>query len=126
MSLFNRTPVRRAQVPSTGADWPRDKDKLKLSLLDKIKIAQTARRVLNSIPKPMKINGSWKTSLFGASGLITIVFNVASMLMDEDPNTNPDWSVMLPLLMTSIGALFAKDSNVSNAQNPKTVAEKVE
>lgn len=119
-----KIPTRRAQVPGTDHDWPLAPPPL--TIFTKLKLALAIRRTLKSIPKPMKLHGSWKTSLFGAGGLATIVFNVASMLLDDNPATNPDWSIILPLLMTSIGALFAKDANVSNAQHPLQTAAKVE
>ena len=66
----------------------------------------------------MKLPASWKTSMFGASGLLVLVVNTVSMLMDGDPKTNPDWSVTLPLLFSGVAALFAKDADVSNAAHP--------
>lgn len=94
------------------------------STLDKITLAFKAKKLLNQIKdKPMK--GSWKTSLFGAGGLATIAFNVASMLLDNDPNTNPDWSVTITATLLAISALFAKDANVSNAPHPITTAKPV-
>lgn len=56
--------------------------------------------------------------MFGAGGLLTIWFNVISMLADGNPQTNPDWSVVLSATFIGVGALFAKDAVVSNAANP--------
>ena len=59
---------------------------------------------------------NWKTSLFGAGGILVIAANVASMLLDGDPATNPDWSVTFAALMPSIAALFARDNNVTSRE----------
>ena len=96
-----------------------------LSTLGKIKIALAIRRTINNIPQPMKINASWKTSLFGTTGLLTVLFNVANMLMDDNPATNPDWGVTITLILTSVSAIFAKDRNVSNAPHPTAEAHTV-
>ncbi len=64
----------------------------------------------------MKTKASWKTSLFGTGGILVIVVNVAAMLLDDNPNTNPDWSVVFAALMPSIAALFARDNNVTSEQ----------
>ena len=57
---------------------------------------------------------SWKTTLFGAGGLGTlIVMGVIQPLMDGDPATNPQWSIVIPGLFTALIGLFAKDSNVT-------------
>lgn len=88
-----------------------------LTLIDKIKIANQSRKLIHQI-KTMKIHGSWRSSLFGVGGLATILFNVASMLLDGDPNTNPDWSVTIPAIITAAALLFTKDANVSNASHP--------
>lgn len=66
----------------------------------------------------MKLNGSWRTSMFGAGGLATLWFNVIAMLSDGNPATNPDWSVVLSATFIGVGALFAKDAVVSNAAHP--------
>lgn len=98
-----------------------------LSLATKLKLLLSANSTFKYITQPnMKLKGSWKTSLFGATGLVTLVYNVSSMLMDGDPMTNPDWSVVLPLALSGIAALFAKDANVSNAPMPMPTAAKVE
>jgi hypothetical protein len=59
---------------------------------------------------------NWKTSIFGTGGLLVIVANVASMLLDGDPATNPDWSVVFAAAMPSLGVLFARDANVTSKE----------
>lgn len=57
---------------------------------------------------------NYRTSLFGTGGILIIVANVASMLLDGDPTTNPDWSVTFAALMPSIAALFSRDAKVTS------------
>lgn len=73
----------------------------------------------------MKINGSWKTIVFGTGGLLIIIANTLVMLMDNDPNTNPDWNITITAIVTNLGLLFAKDANLSNAPHPTKNAKKV-
>ncbi len=57
---------------------------------------------------------NYRTSLFGTGGIVIIVVNVVSMLLDGDPTTNPDWSVIFAALMPSIAALFSRDAKVTS------------
>jgi hypothetical protein len=57
---------------------------------------------------------NYRTSLFGTGGIVIIVVNVVSMLLDGDPTTNPDWSVTFAALMPSIAALFSRDAKVTS------------
>lgn len=59
---------------------------------------------------------SWKTTLFGAGGLATVLFTAVSAMLDGDPATNPDWNLVLGAAMPAIGLLFARDNNVSSEQ----------
>lgn len=60
---------------------------------------------------PMK---NWKTSIFGTGGILIIAANVASMLLDGNPATNPDWGVTFAALMPSFAAMFARDATVTS------------
>lgn len=62
---------------------------------------------------------SWKTTLFGAGGLVTIAANIASALLDGDPKTVVDWGVTVPAIMVCVATLFAKDFNVSGSNPPE-------
>lgn len=54
---------------------------------------------------------SWKTTLFGAGGLATVIFNAVSAVLDGDPSTNPDWNLIFAAALPAIGLLFARDDN---------------
>jgi hypothetical protein len=59
---------------------------------------------------------SWRTTLFGAGGLITILVNAINPLLDGDPATNPDWPSVITAASLAIGLLFARDNKVTSEQ----------
>lgn len=87
----------------------------KIGLIGKAKLIKQAVTLYKITTSPtMKISGSWKTSLFSTGGLATIGYNIASMLLDGDPATNPDWGVYLPLILAAAIGLFARDNDKSS------------
>ncbi len=69
---------------------------------------------------------SWKTSVFGAGGVVAIVGAVLNALFDGDPSTNVDWITTLAGLAPSIGLMFSRDYNVSSEQSgikPSPIAD---
>jgi hypothetical protein len=54
---------------------------------------------------------SWKTSVAGGSALLVIISTTVKQLTDGDPNTNPDWNVVIPLLFTGLIGLFSRDND---------------
>ena len=83
---------------------------MSLSIWQKIKLANLASKTFKNIPTPIKMNSSWKTTIFGAGGLLTVITFAANALFDGDPATNPDWAVTITAILTGIGLIFAKDS----------------
>ena len=59
---------------------------------------------------------SWKTSTAAIAGLVALVASVAKQLTDGDPVTNPDWSVVVPLFITSLTGIFARDNDKTSEQ----------
>lgn len=58
---------------------------------------------------------SWKTTLFGSGGLVTVLYvSVISPMFDGDPNTAADWTPVLPVLSLAAGLFFARDNNVTS------------
>ena len=57
---------------------------------------------------------SWRTTLFGASGLIAVVASTLTAMFDGDPTTNPQWGVVSAAVAATIGLLFARDNKVSS------------
>lgn len=53
------------------------------------------------------------TTISGILGLVSLITSAASLLMDGNPTTNPDWAAIVPQFLLAIGLLFAKDFNVT-------------
>jgi hypothetical protein len=62
------------------------------------------------------MTASWRTSLFGASGLVIVLANTIARLLDGDPTTNPDWAAVAAAISACIGLLFARDHKVSSEE----------
>jgi hypothetical protein len=56
---------------------------------------------------------SWKTTVLGILGILTLLVSAAKALLDSDPATNLDLSIFIPALFAAVTGLFAKDSNVT-------------
>ena len=57
---------------------------------------------------------SWRTTVFGAGGILAVVVAAASALFDGDPTTNPNWNILIAALMPAIGNLFSRDDKVTS------------
>jgi len=57
---------------------------------------------------------SWRTTVFGAGGLLTVAAATASALLDGDPTTNPEWAVVVASVAACLGLLFARDNKVTS------------
>jgi hypothetical protein len=60
------------------------------------------------------MKGSWKTTAMGIAGILGIIAGVAKALLDNDPSTNPDWTMVLSGLTAGLTGLFARDNNKSS------------
>jgi hypothetical protein len=56
---------------------------------------------------------SWKTTVLGILGIVTLIASAAKAVLDSDPTTNVDLAIFLPALFAAVTGLFAKDSNVT-------------
>ena len=50
-----------------------------------------------------------KTTAGAIAILVALVAGVAQLLLDGDPATNPDWALVVPVALTSLAFLAAKD-----------------
>lgn len=93
----------------------------KISVIQKLKMANQARKVyIEARSTNYSMNSkSVKTTIFGTGGFLVLAANVVSMIFDDNPSTNPDWSVIIPLAISNIGLLFAKDFNASHTSDAK-------
>ena len=55
---------------------------------------------------------SWKTSSLGILGVIPVILSAIKTLMDGDPATNPDWTVVISAILMAFGLTQAKDHDV--------------
>ena len=62
------------------------------------------------------IPASWRTTLFGIIGAISIICGQFLTLADDDPKTNPDISVIAGTVATMFGFAVARDRKVSTEQ----------
>ena len=59
---------------------------------------------------------SWKTTAAGLGGLMSIIAATLTQLTDNNPTTNPDWNLVVPLIFTSLIGIFARDNGVTSEQ----------
>ncbi len=57
---------------------------------------------------------SWKTTTSGIIAIIVAVCGAASVLIDADPTTNPDFSSLIASIIAGIGLISARDNKVTS------------
>lgn len=62
------------------------------------------------------MKASWRTSLFGVGGLVSVIAATATALTDGKPETNPDWGAVAGALMACLGLMFARDDKVTSEE----------
>jgi hypothetical protein len=62
------------------------------------------------------MSASWRTTLFGVGGVLTVVVAALNAIFDGNPATNPDWTSVIASLSACIGLLFARDHKVTSEQ----------
>ena len=62
------------------------------------------------------MSASWRTTLFGVGGIVTVVAAACNALFDGNPATNPDWTSVIASVSACIGLLFARDNKVTSEQ----------
>lgn len=60
------------------------------------------------------VTKSWKTTLAGIMGFIVAAWGQLQLLIDDLPNTTPDWGVIVAAFILMIGLFTARDSDVSS------------
>lgn len=58
---------------------------------------------------------SWKTTTSGVIALLVLLLNAAVAMLDEDPNTNPDFNA-ISVAAVAVGTMFARDVDVTSEQ----------
>lgn len=63
---------------------------------------------MNSLTKSPKTTGA------GIAALLALAAGAAGLLLDGDPATSPQWSLIVPEALAILGLIFARDHNVSS------------
>lgn len=58
---------------------------------------------------------SWRTTLAGVVALVVLILNGAAAVLDDDPETNPDFNA-IGIAALSVGALFTRDNAVTSEE----------
>lgn len=68
---------------------------------------------------------NWRTTVLGISAICVAMLNALSAMLDGNPATNPDWNTMIPLVVTGVLGLIAKDAgNVTTQADLDAAAAK--
>lgn len=59
-------------------------------------------------------NKSWKTTAAGISAIVAAVAGAAKLMLDADPNTNPDWTALIAAVTAGVGLIAARDNDKSS------------
>ena len=57
---------------------------------------------------------SIKTTILGVLSILSAVSGSVTALLDADPLTNPDWTVVAAAVSAGIGLIMARDNSVSS------------
>lgn len=57
---------------------------------------------------------SWKTTLFGVLTGVGMIVSQALTLLDNDPNTNPQWALVVAGIGAIIHGSVSRDNNVTS------------
>jgi hypothetical protein len=66
---------------------------------------------------------SWKTSTTGIVAVLAALANAASLLLDDNPATVPDWTATIAAISAGLGLIFARDNKVTSEQAGATSAK---
>lgn len=72
---------------------------------------QQVTKSVNSVRK------SWKTTLMGILQFVAIASKELVSFLDTNPETVPDWGLLIASITTLIGLLIARDSDVSSKES---------
>ncbi len=59
------------------------------------------------------MNASWKTTLFGAGGLVSVL---AGALQHWAAGQPVDWNLVIAAALPAIGLIFARDNDITSKQ----------
>lgn len=59
---------------------------------------------------------SWRTTTLGIIAIITALGGAASALLDDKPETVPDWAAVVAAVTAGAGLIAARDNSVTSQQ----------
>ena len=60
--------------------------------------------------------GSWKTTVAGICYIVVAGAAALGAMLDNDPATVPDWSIVAAAIVAGFGLISARDNKVSSEQ----------
>lgn len=66
--------------------------------------------------KKMNLNGSWQPKVMAIIGALTAIAGAIKALIDGDPATNPDWTVLFTTISMAVGLFTTRQDNKSSEQ----------
>ena len=57
---------------------------------------------------------SWKTTLTGICAILVALAGAATLLLDGDAATNPNWTAVIAAVVAGVGLISARDNNKSS------------
>jgi hypothetical protein len=74
------------------------------------------KEAVMTMPKVRMPSGSWKTTAAGVAGIVGLLMMAFQAQFDEDPKTVAEWWMIVPVVISQIGLLFARDNDKSSEQ----------
>lgn len=62
------------------------------------------------------LGASWRTSLSGLIAGVTVLFGQIQTLLDNDPSTNPEYTIVVGTISAMIAVLQVRDNKVTSEQ----------
>ena len=59
---------------------------------------------------------NWKTTVAGILAAVVAIADGAAQLLDGNPLTNPDYTLIIAAVIAAIGLIFARDATVTSKQ----------
>jgi hypothetical protein len=59
---------------------------------------------------------NWRTTTASCLAAAAAIANAAIAIVDADPSTQPDWTLVISLVSAAVGLFFARDVGVTSKQ----------
>ena len=84
-----------------------------------IYVMQPAEQRKDDIMRPQvqAAKANWKTTLAGLCGMLVVVIPQLQTLLDDVPETTPNWNLIVTAVVVFIGLFNARDARVTSKQS---------